>query len=101
MKFKRTSKSICSVYFNAFKPSVINSNTVFKFSADGAVTNIFEYPYAIAPARQRPIAADLPRPLAAVKATVVCKDRCDIASKNVITAFAYIYLHIHYINNNY
>jgi hypothetical protein len=39
-----TSKSRCSVYFKAFKPLIMNWNTVFKFSGDGAVTNIFEYP---------------------------------------------------------
>jgi hypothetical protein len=51
--FIRTSKSRCSVYFKAFKPLIINWNTVFKFSGDGAVTNIFEYPYDTAPVIER------------------------------------------------
>jgi hypothetical protein len=41
------------VYFKAFKPLIINWNTVFKFSGDGAVTNMFEYPYDTAPVMKR------------------------------------------------
>ena len=40
------------------------------------------------PARHRPMAADLPLPLAAVSATVDFKVFSDIASRNERTAFA-------------
>jgi hypothetical protein len=40
------------------------------------------------PARHRPIAADLPLPLAAVSATVDFKVFSEIASRNESTAFA-------------
>jgi hypothetical protein len=43
-------------------PWKIKSKRVFKFSGEGEVTNIFEYPKAIAAAMARPRAADLPRP---------------------------------------
>ena len=46
------------------------------------------YPNATAAAIERPSAADLPRPLAAVKATVVLNVFSDIASINFNTAFA-------------
>ena len=42
--FLLTSQSRCSEYFNAFNPLMTNWKTVFKFSGDGAVTNMLEYP---------------------------------------------------------
>lgn len=47
------------------------------------------YPAAIAPEIARPSAADFPRPRAASKATVLRSVFSKIASRNVITAFAY------------
>lgn len=43
-------------------PLNTNSKRVFKFSGDGDVTRIFEYPYDTAAAMARPRAADLPLP---------------------------------------
>ena len=47
------------------------------------------YLTAIAPAIARPSAADLPRPRAASKATVLQSVLSRIASRNVMTAFPY------------
>ena len=49
----------------------MNSKRVFKLSGDGAVTKILLNPSLIAAAIPRPMAADFPRPLPAVKDTVV------------------------------
>ena len=38
-----------------------NSNRVFRFSGDGAVTNMLAYPRPMAPAMARPSAADCGR----------------------------------------
>ena len=51
-----------TLYFNTFNPFTKNSNTVCKFSTDGAVTNMLEYPKPTAPANVNPSAADLPYP---------------------------------------
>lgn len=40
----------------------MKSKSVLRFSGDGDVTNMFEYPNAVAAASARPSAADLPRP---------------------------------------
>ena len=53
------------------------------------MTKIFEYPYETAPARHRPIAADFPLPLAAVRATVDRSVFSEIASKKDRTALAW------------
>lgn len=45
------------------------------------------YPAATAPATARPSAADLPRPRAAMRATVLLNVLSRIASRNVMTAF--------------
>lgn len=82
---------MCSWYSNVSKPLRTNSNNVTKLSGDGEVTNILTYPKAMAaknyckiyvivsdvltnrqkksnwPEILKPIAADFPRPLAAVK----------------------------------
>ena len=50
-----------SLYPCNSNPLKINSNKVFKFSGEGAVTQIFENPYATAAAIATPIAADLPQ----------------------------------------
>ena len=106
-------------YLRSFRPMMMNSNTVFKFSGDGAVTNIFaylwwqiwylqnvieiniiyiyiyiyiflsSYPYEIAPARHSPIAADLPLPLPAVSETVERSVCSEMASRKDNTAFAW------------
>lgn len=47
------------------------------------------YPKATAPATDSPIAADFPRPRAAVRATVLLRVFSDTASINFSTAFAY------------
>lgn len=47
-------------YFSAFRPRTQKSKAVCRFSGDGAVTKIDEYPNAIAPAIVRPSDADLP-----------------------------------------
>ena len=60
-----------------------------KFSGDGAVTKMFAYPCAMAPAIAKPSAADLPRPRAAVSATVPRSDFSWSASVKVITARAW------------
>lgn len=69
------------MYLRAFKPLIQNSKAVCRFSGEGAVTNIEEYPKPIAPAIVRPREADLPyisqiqfittRPRDAVSETVV------------------------------
>lgn len=48
-----------------------------------------QYPTAIAPAIDKPRAADLPRPRPANKATVLRSVLSKIASRNVTTAFPY------------
>ena len=60
-------------------PIKINSNKVLRFSGEGEVTKTLEYPNAMAPAMEIPSAADFPRPLAAVTATVLCTDLSAIA----------------------
>ena len=85
--------------FNAFNPFTTNSNTVCKFSADGAVTNTFEYPRPKAPAMVRPNAADLPytlchaphrtRPRLAVTLTVFWRSFCVKISSMEYTAVAW------------
>ena len=47
------------------------SNRVCRFSGEGEVTKMLEYPKPTAAAMARPRAADLPLPLAAVKDTVL------------------------------
>ena len=56
--------------FKEFKPLITNSKNVFKFSGEGAVTIIFEYPYTTAPATAKPILDDFPLPLPDVRDTV-------------------------------
>jgi hypothetical protein len=53
----------------------MNSKRVLRFSGDGDVTKMLEYPKATAEATARPKAADLPRPRAAVRATVDLQER--------------------------
>lgn len=48
-----------------------------------------QYPAAIAPAIDKPRAADFPRPRAANKATVLRSFLSKIASRKVMTAFPY------------
>ena len=89
-----------------------NSNSVARFSGLGEVTKIFEYlnaklvktetrgaglsgedgnyPKATAAAMATPRAADFPRPLAAVRTTVLRSVFSVILSMNVIIAFAYV-----------
>jgi hypothetical protein len=107
------------LYSNAFIPLQTKSNNVFRFSGLGAVTNIFEYltkkissltrleksaeinfpsnelyPAAMAPAIERPRAADFPRPRAAIKATVLLRDLSKIESKKLITALPCMWLNL-------
>ena len=67
----------------------MNSNSVFRFSGLGDVTNMLEYPKPTAVAKARPKAADFPRPLAAVIATVLRSVFSDMASTNFKRAFAW------------
>ena len=62
---------------------------MFRFSGDGDVTNTLAYPIPMAPATAMPIAADLPRPRAAVSATVERSVFSLAASRNVTTALAW------------
>mmetsp|Transcript_6734 Transcript_6734/g.27868 ORF Transcript_6734/g.27868 Transcript_6734/m.27868 type:complete len:206 (+) Transcript_6734:479-1096(+) len=64
----------------------MNWKNVLRFSGDGDVTKTFAYPIATAPATAMPIAADLPRPRAAVSATVDLSVFSDAASRKVTTA---------------
>ena len=66
----------------------INSNNVFKFSGDGEVTKILEYPWEIAAAIAIPKAADLPRPLPAVNVTVFLNVFSEMTSIKVKIACA-------------
>ena len=52
------------------------------------MTKMLEYPNATAAAMLRPRAADLPRPRAAVMATVLRNVCSDMASTNLSKAFA-------------
>lgn len=61
---------MCSWYSRASNPLNTNSKNVFKFSGLGLVTKMFEYPKATAADTAKPKAADLPRPLEAVRDTV-------------------------------
>ena len=66
----------------------MNSKRVRKFSGVGEVMKILLYPCAIAAATAKPNAADLPRPRAAVRATVLRNVFSAIASTKVTTALA-------------
>lgn len=70
-------------------PTKTNSKNVLRFSGDGEVTKMFEYPKATAPATAKPRAADFPLPLDAVRETVERKVFSEMASTNFNTAFAY------------
>lgn len=65
-----------------------NSNTVLKFSGLGAVTKILLKPYTMALARAIPKAADLPRPLPAVKLIVLFIERSEMLSTIYMTVEA-------------
>ena len=67
----------------------MNSNKVFKFSGLGLVTKMLEYECSTARAIERPSAADLPRPRAAVSDTVCDSDLDVMASVNVKIALAW------------
>lgn len=69
-------------------PLKTNSKNVFKFSGDGEVTKIFEYPNATAAATAIPRDADFPLPREAVKDTVDLRVFSEIASINVSNDFA-------------
>lgn len=69
-----------------------------RFSGDGAVTKILLYPIARAPEIERPKDADFPRPLDAVKATVLLRVFSEAASRNVITARAWSRV-LHFLTN--
>ena len=62
---------------------------VFKLLGDGATTKILLYPSLIAAAMPRPMAADLPLPLAAFKATVHLLFLSVSTSIKVIIIFAW------------
>lgn len=74
-------------------------------SAESGTTAVdisqYAYPRAIAPAMATPRAADFPLPRAAVSATVLRNVFSEIASRKVITAFAYAIqiAHIHISRN--
>lgn len=65
-----------------------NSNRVLRFYGEGAVTNMLLKPSLIATARDKPIAADLPRPRLAVNDTVVLHVLSANTSISVISTFA-------------
>lgn len=65
-----------------------NSNSVYKFSGDGAVTKRLLKPYAMALAIEIPSEADLPLPLPAVRLIVVFIDFSEIVSTICITDLA-------------
>lgn len=67
-------------------PLKTNSKKVLRFSGDGEVMKMLAYPKATAAATASPMAADLPRPLAAVRDTVERNVFSDMASINFNTA---------------
>lgn len=67
-------------------PLKTNSKKVLRFSGDGEVIKMLAYPKATAAATANPRAADLPRPLAAVRDTVERRVFSDMASINFNTA---------------
>mmetsp|Transcript_6623 Transcript_6623/g.23852 ORF Transcript_6623/g.23852 Transcript_6623/m.23852 type:complete len:228 (+) Transcript_6623:2187-2870(+) len=71
------------------RPLTTNSKSVFRFSGDGLVTKMLEYPRASAPEMARPRAADLPLPLAAVSATVDLRVFSEAESRKVTRDFAW------------
>jgi hypothetical protein len=66
-----------------------NSNTVPRFSGEGAVTKMLLNPYTIAEAIDIPSEADLPRPLPAVRLIVHLRLFSEILSTNYITDVAW------------
>lgn len=67
----------------ASNPLTTNSKSVRKFSTLGLVTTMLVKPNPIAPATARPIAADLPRPRAAVIEQVVfCREAFSVAASS-------------------
>ena len=66
----------------------MNSKRVPKFSGVGQVIKMLLYPWAMAAATANPNAADLPRPRAAVRATVLRDVFSAIASTKVTIALA-------------
>ena len=72
----------------ASRPFRIKSNTVPRFSGDGAVTKMLLNPYTIAPEIAMPRAADFPLPLPAVRLIVAFKFFSEIVSTIVMTDLA-------------
>ena len=66
-----------------------NSKTVARFSGLGAVTKILLKPYTMALERAIPRAADLPRPLPAVRLIVLFRDLSDTLSTIYMTVDAW------------
>ena len=62
-----------------------NSNTVMRFSGEGAVTKMLLNPWTIALDRAIPRAADFPLPRPAVKLIVLLRDFSEILSTICMT----------------
>ena len=77
-------------YPSAFRPSPTKDQNVFRFSGEGDVMKMFEYPCAIAEETASPKAADFPRPREAVKVTVEESVFSSSAVMNVKRACAWI-----------
>ncbi len=67
----------------------MNSNKVLRLSGEGAVTKMLLNPSLIAAAMPRPMAADFPRPLPAVRDTVVLEDLSFRTSSRVMMTLAW------------